>query len=369
MSAATTTAPNDIPPLPSEPTLYEADPTSFSNFSDIYTKHLHLTLTADFNTQTLSGEAFLTMTVRAANLTNITLDTNHLNVQAVHQYTDDTREKATRTPLAYTLGERHAAFGQPLHITPPASTSPSTTLTLGITYTTTAGSVGLQWLQPSQTAGKKLPYLFTQFQAIHCRTAVPVQDTPAIKFTYTADITVPTALVALMSAPHLTSKPAAVSGDTHTFHFSQPTPIPSYLLALAVGNLTSRTIGPRSAVWSEPETVEAGAYEFGETEQFLSTAESIVGPYVWHTYDILLLPPSFPSAHIHTHSATQTAGQTLLPAWAVTHSPYPSNAGLPCVQLRWYGESVSHLRHPHIDSRRSFTGQRCRTRSQSQLDG
>ena len=140
---------------------------------------------------------------------------------------------------------------------------------------------------------------------------MPVQDTPAIKFTYSADITVPTQLVALMSAPHLTDKPAASSDDgtTHTFHFAQPTPIPSYLLALAVGHLTHRRIGPRSSVWSEPETVEAGAYEFGETEQFLSTAESIVGPYVWHTYDILLLPPSFPSAH--QAQRTQTDRQTL----------------------------------------------------------
>lgn len=304
MSATAVT--DGIPPLPSEPTLYEADPTSFSNFSDVYTKHLHLSLTADFDAQTLSGEAFLTMHVKAANLAAITLDTNHLAIQAVHLYTDDTRDAATRTPLTYKLGDSHAAFGQSLHITAPPSTPAASTLTIGITYTTTSGSVGLQWLQPSQTAGKKLPYLFTQFQAIHCRTAVPVQDTPAIKFTYTADITVPSTLVALMSAPHLASKPVSSAGSTHTFHFSQPTPIPSYLLALAVGNLTSRTIGPRSQVWSEPETVEAGAYEFAETEQFLSTAESIVGPYVWHTYDILLLPPSFPS---DTHSHPQTDEQ------------------------------------------------------------
>ena len=298
-----------IPPIPSEPTLYESDPTSFSNFSDIFTKHLHLTLTADFHAQTLSGEAFLTMHLRTAALATITLDTNHLSIQAVHLYSDDTRDQATRKPLTYRLGDRHPAFGQPLHIDAPSAAAQNSTLVLGITYTTTSGSVGLQWLQPSQTAGKKHPYLFTQFQAIHCRTAVPVQDTPAIKFTYTADITVPSSLTALMSAPHLTSKPASSTDTSHTFHFSQPTPIPSYLLALAVGNLTSRSIGPRSSVWSEPETVEAGAYEFAETEEFLSTAESIVGPYVWHTYDILLLPPSFPSGHTRHCTHTHMDGQ------------------------------------------------------------
>ena len=39
-------------------------------------------------------------------------------------------------------------------------------------------------------------------------------------------------------------------------------PISSYLLALAAGNLEARELGPRSRVWSEPEMVEAGAYEF-----------------------------------------------------------------------------------------------------------
>ena len=70
--------------------------------------------------------------------------------------------------------------------------------------------------------------------------------------------------------------------------------MPAYLVALAVGHLESRLIGPRSNVWSEPEMVEAGAYEFAETEDFIQAAEAVVGPYVWEQYDVLLLPPSFP---------------------------------------------------------------------------
>jgi len=70
--------------------------------------------------------------------------------------------------------------------------------------------------------------------------------------------------------------------------------IPSYLLALAVGHLERRELGPISAVWSEPEMVEAGAHEFAETPQFLEEAVGLVGPYVWGRYDLLLLPPSFP---------------------------------------------------------------------------
>ena len=65
----------------------------------------------------------------------------------------------------------------------------------------------------------------------------------------------------------------------------------SYLIAFAVGKLESRKIGPRSHVWSEKENVDAAAFEFAETETMLQTAEELSGPYVWGTYDILVLPP------------------------------------------------------------------------------
>ena len=212
----------------------------------------------------------------------------------------------SRQPLSFSLGAQHAAFGQPLHITAPpaASFASSRCIVLGIEYSTTGGSVGLQWLSPAQTAGKQHPYMFTQFQAIHARSAIPLQDSPGVKFPYTASITVPATLVALMSAPKLTAQPFSSKGDTRTYAFSQPVPVPSYLLAMAIGALESRRLGPRSSVWSEAETVEAGAWEFAETEQFLTTAESIVGPYVWGDYDILLLPPSFPYGGMENTSLT-----------------------------------------------------------------
>lgn len=49
---------------------------------------------------------------------------------------------------------------------------------------------------------------------------------------------------------------------TKTYHFKQNTTIPSYLIAIAAGNLTGREIGPRSTVWCEPEMVEQAAWEF-----------------------------------------------------------------------------------------------------------
>ena len=114
-----------------------------------------------------------------------------------------------------------------------------------------------------------------------------------MKAPYKASITVPAALTALMSAVS-TGEEVTDGGKKKTFHFEQKVPIPSYLIALAAGNLVSREIGPRSKVWSEASMVDAGAFEFAETEKFISTAEEVCGPYVWGRYDILLLPPSFP---------------------------------------------------------------------------
>jgi leukotriene-A4 hydrolase len=212
------------------------------------------------------------------------------------------------SPLVYRLSDKdHEAFGRALHVEiPEAERLARHMFTAVVHYETSPSASAVQWLQPEQTAGKAHPYLFTQCQAIHARSLVPCQDCPSAKVTYSADVAVPAALTALMSAfastdPAAPAKPAGPTSAApqpaageRVFSFVQPVPMPSYLIALAVGNLTSKDIGPRSRVWSEPETVEAGAYEFAETEQFLATGEEIAGPYVWTRYDILLLPPSFP---------------------------------------------------------------------------
>jgi leukotriene-A4 hydrolase len=187
------------------------------------------------------------------------------------------------------------ALGAQLKISLPGGGGVAASYKLIISYETSPDSMAIGWLPPEQTAGKGHPYMFTQCQAIHARGLVPCQDSPGVKYTYTATLLVPAELTALMSAVRSAEPTDATDGSGRKlFHFSQPVPMSSYLIAIACGNLTSIRVGPRTEVWSEPEMVEAGAFEFADTEQFVAIGEQICGPYEWGVYDILLLPPSFP---------------------------------------------------------------------------
>lgn len=81
---------------------------------------------------------------------------------------------------------------------------------------------------------------------------------------------------------------------TNTFYFQQNQAIPSYLIAIAVGNLASYDLSDRIRVWTEPSMIEKCRYEFEESERFLTAAEQLLGEYQWKRYDFLVLPPSFP---------------------------------------------------------------------------
>uniref|UniRef100_A0A673KJN5 Leukotriene A-4 hydrolase-like n=1 Tax=Sinocyclocheilus rhinocerous TaxID=307959 RepID=A0A673KJN5_9TELE len=254
-----------------------SDPSSFSSLSKCATKHLNLIYHVDFDRHVLKGKVALTVEVledKFSSLVQFSFGSSKLSFCLLDLIT---------TPHIHTYlmpYEVKRYVGQHVIVEIEYETSPSAT--------------ALQWLTPTQTAGKKHPYLFSQCQATHCRTMIPCQDSPSVKHTYYAQVSVPRELVALMSALHDGQEPDPSDSSRVIYRFRQPVPMPSYLIAIVVGALESREIGPRSRVWSEKEYVDEAAFEFSETESMLKTAESLAGPYVWGQYDVLVLPPSFP---------------------------------------------------------------------------
>ncbi|KAG0258255.1 Leukotriene A-4 hydrolase [Mortierella polycephala] len=258
------------------------DPTSQSNLDEVKTNHIHLDLTVDFDAKTLAGSAELEVEAIADQVTKLILDTSYIVVRSV--------STAVGEALSFNVEQRHEKYGSALVIHLPTALFMGEKTKIIVAYATTQDCTACQWLEPSQTVGKKHPYLFTQCQAIHARSLLPCQDSPSVKLTYSANITTP--LRAVMSA--VPSGETKNQNETTTFKFEQRQRIPSYLIALAVGNLEGREIGPRSTVWTEPEVLESAAWEFVDTEDFIRTGEALLTPYDWGRYDLLVLPASFP---------------------------------------------------------------------------
>jgi aminopeptidase N len=156
-------------------------------------------------------------------------------------------------------------------------------------FRTSPEARALQWMNPEQTAGGKHPFLFSQCQASNARSIFPCQDTPSVRFTYTAEVHAPEGLTAVLGAEHVSA-----AKETAWFSFRMPQPIPAYLFAIGVAHLAFRELGPRTGIYAEPEIIEAAAWEFAETERTIVEAEKLLGPYLWGRYDMLVLPPSFP---------------------------------------------------------------------------
>jgi leukotriene A-4 hydrolase/aminopeptidase len=255
---------------------------SYANTREIRVRHLDLDLDVDFVAKTLRGRATLTFDrVSKSRVDQLTLDTRDLSVSKVEASTDGKKF----TEAEFTLGQSDPILGAPLVI----RLSDATTRVARVHYATSPKASGLQWLGPQQTAGGKHPFVFTQSQAIHARSFVPLQDTPQVRVTYTAHVRAPRELLAVMSAEN---DPQARRDGDYSFRMSQP--IPSYLIALAVGDLQFRPLGRRAGVYAEPSVVDKAAREFSDTEKMILATERLYGPYRWGRYDILVLPPSFP---------------------------------------------------------------------------
>ena len=252
------------------------DPHSYADDAQPKVTSFHWKAAVDFTRHVL--ECRVTLKLSRPGEGPLDLDTRDLRLHAV--------EDAAGRPLRHGLDAPDTVLGQRLRVHLPAGTSE-----VVVRYETSPSASALQWLKPGQTHGKHHPFLFSQCQAVHARSVVPLQDSPAVRVTYTAELETPAGLRAVMAAR---SDGREVQGDCATERFTMPQPIPPYLLALAVGELDARELGPRTRVWAEPGVVERAAWEFADVDRMLTEAEALFGPYDWERFDLLTLPPSFP---------------------------------------------------------------------------
>ncbi|MCP3169498.1 M1 family metallopeptidase [Myxococcus qinghaiensis] len=252
------------------------DPHSYNDSTQPETETLDWKARVDFRTRRLHAEA--TLTLKEASAGPLDLDTRELEILRVVD--------GNGRPLPYMLAPPEPILGSRLRVE-----LPSGVRQLTVHYRTSPTASALQWLTPSQTAGGQHPFLYSQCQAIHARSVVPLQDTPRIRIRYRASLRVPKALKAVMAASFLRREEHGVEAEEH---YEMPQPVPPYLLAFAVGSLAPKELGPRSRVWAEPELLEDAAEEFSGVDDMLRAAESLFGPYDWERFDLLTMPPSFP---------------------------------------------------------------------------
>ena len=298
-------------PLASASIPLPRDMATYANIDAFVTKHLLLDLTADFESKTLRGTAELQLERRDPRATEIVLDTRDLQIQK----TETASGTGSWSDTAFRLDQPTPAFGSALRVTVPANAD-----RVRITYASSPSAKGLQWLTPAQTSGKKQPFLFSQAQAIQARSFIPLQDTPAVRMTYDATIRVPKDLVAVMAA-----EAAPGEKGSGVFRFRMPQAIPSYLIALAVGDLTFKAMSDRTGVWAEPAMVDAaakGVRRHGADDQDDRGA---------------LRPVPLGSLRAARASAV--------------------------VSIRWHGESARHVRHADGHRRRQVSRRARRART------
>ena len=271
---------NDIisPPL--------ADNSTYGNTEEIHTEHLALNLTVDFDARTLSGQAYHQMRVRKPTAI-AQFDIWSLDIHNVFNASD-----TNRTPFNFTIAQPNPLIGSVLQVQLQREVREGEWVHIGIDYTTSPTGHAFSWLTAAQTAGGKLPYMFTQCEDINCRSVAPLQDTPSNRITYSANITAPKEFVVKMSANE--TAVYSVDENNNVAYFECAIPIPPYLLAIAIGDLEYRSLGDRVGVITEPSQMDKVANELSDMGLLLDTVEEYMGRYIWGNYTIIVLPPSFP---------------------------------------------------------------------------
>jgi leukotriene-A4 hydrolase len=293
------------------------DPSSYSNVDEFEPTHLSFEMEVNFDTSQIDGvvthsltavkddsellymDVWDAVTVNTAEymLVSVSMGMGNGTMMNETMVNGTILEDATSmcptnwTTVPFEISTPNANIGNALAVTLPCTMPAGTMFLVRFTYVTQPDNLAISWMTPEQTAGKVFPYMYSLCQLNFCRDFAPMMDTPSQKITYDATVISPKEVVAKMSA-NITSEEAY--NETHTVTtFDSTIKIPSYLIAIVVGDLVTVPLDDRVSIISEPAYIDGAVAEFEEMPQILDIVEKYLTPYAWGSYAIVIMPPSF----------------------------------------------------------------------------
>ena len=278
-----------------------------SNFDEIIQKNVELDVSIDFDKQQMYGKVITEYEIINPSLEKIILDLNGPDISSINLIAEDEDEEDIEIPLKYEIYDKNEdknALGTPLIIYIDSLKNNNERIyekifkdkliTISLEFKTNENCNGIQYLTKEQTHSKEYPFMFTQCEAILCRTLFPCQDTPSVKSKYKVRTSISPPLTFLFGGITKSHYYDSSKGKK-IMCFEQNIPIPSYLVAFVAGDLEFAKISKRCGVWAERGLAAKAANEFIDAEKYIEIAEKYLNhPYVWQTYNVLVLPFSFP---------------------------------------------------------------------------
>ena len=284
---------------------------SFANIEQFRVTHVELHLRVDFINKVLFGVVALEVKRLDPTATQLVLDSRDLDIRDVSEKPSNvigalSKSETTWVSRPFHVDRADPVLGSPLVIElPPLKKS---TETIKIEYVTSPTAAALQWLTDKQTAGKHHPFMYTLSYPIGARSWIPLQDTPQVRASYSAVIQTDADVLAVMSAKN---DPRVKRNGQYSFVMQDP--VPSCLIALAVGDLRFKETGARTGVYAEKPLLDQAAKDFADTDTMLKSAERLYGPYRFDRFDVVVMPPSFPIREMGNPDAPFLTPTTVTP--------------------------------------------------------
>ncbi|XP_077254592.1 leukotriene A-4 hydrolase-like isoform X2 [Temnothorax americanus] len=303
-------------------------------------------LIVDFKRRVLKGKVILTIT-RLPSINQIILDNLGLVISSVTNVFDG-------TPLHHHHVVINSAFGSSFYVDlpPTIGTTYNPECKIQIEYETSPNSPALYWLTAAQTGDGKHPFLLSDNKLIYARTWFPCQDTPSVKFTYSAKILVPKNFSVLMSALWH-NKVDREDPQLDQYEFCQHLPVSSYAVIIAVGLLRMKKLNERMNIFAEENIFKTNyikIFRYTAFEKMLQIAEGLCGSNMWGRYDICVLPPSI--AHFEIECPCVTFISPLL---LRGDRSYVGDSLARNISQSWAGNLVTCSNYEHLWLNKSFS--------------